>query len=107
MRLKGDDTPIRKTSVSCSGRGVPSLRIDNMKYIAHFSSGGSNKPKKDEIPFQLYDLANDLAEQNNLAASSPEMVDTMKRTLEQMISRGRSTPGPAQKNDVEVIRHNP
>jgi arylsulfatase A-like enzyme len=55
-------------------------------------------------PAQLYDLAADLGETNNLAASMPEKVADMKALLEKLITDGRSTPGEPQKNDVEVVR---
>ena len=35
----------------------------------------------------------------------PEKVAEMKALLEKLISNGRSTPGAAQQNDVEVIRY--
>jgi hypothetical protein len=53
---------------------------------------------------QLYNLADDLGETKNLAAMMPEKVAEMKALLEKLIVVGRSTPGTAQKNDVEVVR---
>jgi hypothetical protein len=53
---------------------------------------------------QLYNLADDLGETKNLAAAMPEKVAEMKALLEKLITDGRSTPGAAQKNDVEVVR---
>ena len=53
---------------------------------------------------QLYDLATDIGETNNLAASQPERVAEMKALLEKLIADGRSTPGEPQKNDVAVVR---
>jgi hypothetical protein len=35
----------------------------------------------------------------------PEKVAEMKALLEKLITDGRSTPGAAQKNDVEVVRY--
>ena len=54
---------------------------------------------------QLYNLAEDLAETNNLAAAMPEKVAEMQALLERVITAGRSTPGAPQKNDVEVRRY--
>jgi arylsulfatase A-like enzyme len=54
---------------------------------------------------QLYNLADDLGETKNLAAAMPEKVTEMKALLEKLIVVGRSTPGEAQKNDVEVRRY--
>jgi hypothetical protein len=49
--------------------------------------------------------ADDLGETTNLAATMPENVAEMKMLLEKRITDGRSTPGIAQKNDVEVVRY--
>jgi len=53
---------------------------------------------------QLYNLTDDLGETNNLAAAMPEKVAEMTAHLEKLITDGRSTPGPRQKNDVTVRR---
>ena len=103
--LQGDDQPIRETSVSCSIRGVPSLRRGNWKYIAAPGSGGWGKGGDQSQPVQLYDLATDLAETRNLAAEQPERLKSMQALLETTITAGRSTPGPPQRNDVKVRRH--
>jgi arylsulfatase A-like enzyme len=89
--LKGATGPTRLQAVSCASGGTPGLRMGNWKYI----------PTQ---PAQLYDLATDLGETKNLAATMPEKVTEMKALLEKLISDGRSTPGEPQKNDVEVIR---
>jgi len=39
------------------------------------------------------------------AAEQPQRTAEMQTTLETLITRGRSTPGKSQKNDVRVIRH--
>ena len=103
--LTGADQPVRETSVSCSINGVPSLRVGSWKYIAAPGSGGWGKGGDQSQPLQLYDLSKDLSEANNLAAAEPERVQTMQQTLEEIITRGRSTPGQRQSNDLRVIRH--
>jgi hypothetical protein len=55
-------------------------------------------------PNILIILADDLGETKNLAAATPEKVAEMQKVLERLIADGRSTPGAAQKNDVEVKR---
>jgi len=55
-------------------------------------------------PNILVILADDLGETKNLAAALPEKVAEMKALLEKLITDGRSTPGVAQRNDVEVKR---
>lgn len=103
--LKGKDQPVRTTSVSCSINGTPSLRLENWKYIAARGSGGWGKGGDQSQPVQLYDLANDLGESRNLAATQPERLEQMQALLEKLIANGRSTAGTPQKNDVKVRRY--
>ena len=103
--LKGEDKPIRENAVSASINGVPALRKGSWKYIAAPGSGGWGKGGDQSQPVQLYNLADDLGETKNLAAAMPEKVAEMKTLLEKLITDGRSTPGVAQKNDVEVKRY--
>ena len=103
--LEGANQPVRNTSVSCSIKGIPSLRRENWKYIATPGSGGWGKGGDQSQAVQLYDLEADIGESNNLAAAQPERLAKMRELLEELIRRGRSTPGPDQKNDVEVRRY--
>jgi arylsulfatase A len=103
--LKGADTPIRSNAVSTSIGGTPAVRSGSWKYIAAAGSGGWGKGGDDAQPVQLYNLADDLGESRNLAAAEPAKVDEMRALLEQLITNGRSTPGPPQRNDVEVVRY--
>ena len=103
--LKGEDKPIRENAVSASIHGTPAVRKGSWKYIAAPGSGGWGSGGDQSQPIQLYNLADDLGETNNLAAAMPEKVAEMKVLLEKLINDGRSTPGVAQKNDVEVKRY--
>lgn len=102
--LQGEDSPVRIHAVSCSGKGLPGIRSGNWKLILGPGSGGWAKGSEDE-PIQLYNLAEDIGETQNLAAQQPERVTDMKAVLDSYIQFGRSTPGPAQKNDVPVVRY--
>ncbi len=54
-------------------------------------------------PFvQLFDLAQDPHEDNNLADAHPSRVDKMVALLSEQIEAGRSTPGPRIRNDNNV-----
>ncbi len=98
--LRGEDKPIREQAICATG--TPSLRHGPWKLIM----GADTQSKtKDRPPVQLYNLADDLGETKNLAAEMPEKVAEMKALLEKLITDGRSTPGAAQKNDVEVVRY--
>jgi len=53
-----------------------------------------------QAPFvQLFNLATDVHEDKNLAASHPGQVAKMVRLLREQIEAGRSTPGPGLQND--------
>lgn len=103
--LKGADEPVRNTSVSCSIKGTPSFRKDNWKYIAAPGSGGWGNGGDQSQPLQLYNLAKDISESKNLAAAQPERVSELQALFESVITKGRSTPGAPQKNDIKVRRH--
>jgi len=105
--LKGGDEPIRKHAVSAASNGLPAVRLGHWKYIPAPGSGGWGKGGDQSQPMQLYNLANDIGETKNLVAQEPERVARMQTLLESLIVEGRSTPGPEQKNDVEVRRHVP
>jgi len=102
--LCGNDQQIRTNAVSCSSRGLPSIRNGTWKFIPGPGSGGWAKGGTEQ-PRQLFNLADDIGETKNLANEQPERVREMSEQLEQLISLGRSTPGPQQKNDVAVRRH--
>ena len=102
--LKGGVKPVREHAISASINGVPGLRSGTWKYIPAPGSGGWGKGGDQSQPIQLYNLADDLGETKNLAEAMPEKVAEMKVLLEKLITDGRSTPGAAQKNDVEVVR---
>ena len=93
--LEGKDEPIRQHAVSCAARGVAGLRKGPWKLIFE-----QDPVAKTDV--QLYNLDDDLGETRNLAAEKPELVAEMKSLMEKVIADGRSTPGPVQKNDVEV-----
>lgn len=96
--LKGEDKPVRDHAVCATG--TPSLRVGSWKYIASPDHGGDPAQS-----VQLYNLAEDLGQTKNLAAAMPDKIAEMKTRLEKLITDGRSTPGAAQKNDVEVNRY--
>lgn len=53
-------------------------------------------------PGELFNLAENRAEANNVYAAHPDKVKELTELLARYIAEGRSTPGPAQANDVEI-----
>ena len=102
--FEGANKPVRNLAVSASIRGIPSIRDGRWKLIFDTGSGGWTKGGG-EHAVQLYNLAEDIGERNNLAAVQLERVAAMKRVMEGLITRGRSTPGAPQENDVPVRRY--
>jgi hypothetical protein len=47
-------------------------------------------------------LSADPGEKRNLASDQPDVVRELTALIEEQVRNGRSTPGPAQKNTVEV-----
>ncbi|MCB1086416.1 MAG: sulfatase-like hydrolase/transferase, partial [Verrucomicrobiae bacterium] len=107
--LLGTDTgPIRDQLVSQSINGSFAIRQGKWKLALCAGSGGWSPPRpgKDDhsgLPeFQLFDVSTDPGETKNLSAEHPDRVASMKAMMEQLIARGRSTPGSDQANDVPI-----
>ena len=98
----------RRTLVNHSGEGRFAIREGSWKLLLWPGSGGWSSPTPHPSrwldvtatdlaalpPYQLYDLANDPAEQRNVADEHPAIVHRLGRLLRGQIERGRSTPGP-------------
>lgn len=111
--LGEDEGPLRSSIVSQSINGSFAIRDGRWKLLLCPGSGGWSfpRPGADDhggLPeFQLYDLASDPGETTNLVAKHPERVAEMKAALEELIGKGRSTPGPALRNDAEIVMVKP
>jgi arylsulfatase A-like enzyme len=108
--LLGEKTkqPIREASVHHSINGSFSIRQGKWKLEFCPGSGGWSYPgpeKAKELelyPVQLYNLEEDIAEENNLAEYKPELVKALTALMKKYIDDGRSTPGIPQKNKGET-----
>jgi arylsulfatase A-like enzyme len=95
----------RGALVHHSNNGSFAVRQGKWKLLLCPDSGGWSSPKPgskeaEGLPrFQLYDLEADPAEQDNVAARHPEVVQRLGRWLRDSIARGRSTPGSPQPQD--------
>jgi len=104
--FKGQDEPVREHAVSQSHDGLLAVRFGTWKLIAGPGgrgpwSGLSAEPRATTAG-QLYQLADDLGETNNLYAEMPEVVAELAALLDRLAADGRSTPGVKQPNDVKV-----
>ncbi|VGO13147.1 Arylsulfatase [Pontiella desulfatans] len=94
----------RKGVVHHSISGQFAYRSGKWKLLLTKGSGGWTKEQMtDDSPAQLYDMEADPGEQNNLYKSHPEVAERLLAQLESDVTRGRSTAGPDQGNDIASI----
>ena len=51
---------------------------------------------------ELFNLQTDIGETKDVAAANPEVVERLTKLMQQYVANGRSTPGPAQKNEASI-----
>ncbi len=95
--------PLREAIVHASIDGSLSIRQGRWKLELCPGSGGWSYPRPGPEcaglpPTQLYDLAADLGEHCNRAASNPEVEERLRALLAAYVRTGRSTPGKPQPN---------
>lgn len=115
--LRGEkrDAPLREATVHHSAQGKFAIRKGDWVLILA-PSGDDNGKRGEPVWFrtdrgyaahtdagELYDLAKDPGQKTNRYATEPARVKELAALMERYVSEGRSTPGPKQKNDVEVI----
>ncbi len=102
--------PLREALVHHSGEGRFTIRQGTWKLLLWPGSGGWSSPTPNpsewlKVPatdlstlpkYQLYDLTRDPAEQQNVAADHPDIVQRLGGLMRHYIETGRSTPGAAQ-----------
>ena len=95
--LRGtSDSPPRDHLIHHSGNGTFAVRRGDWKLIVgNLGSGGFSRPGRvaptpDGPQGQLYNLADDPAEQNNLWAEHPDLVAALSALLEKYKDDGRS-----------------
>ena len=98
----------RSGVVHHSVSGHFAYRQANWKLVLARGSGGWSSPKENQVAAdapegQLYDLAADPGERNNLFIAQPEIVERLLSQLKDDVRSGRSTEGDESKNDVKNI----
>ncbi len=107
--LRGE--PIESTRAGVIHHSITghfAYRQGRWKLILARGSGGWSSPTEDEVSSaapagQLYDLAGDPSEKNNLYLDKPDVVDALLKQLGDDIQNGRSTAGPKSPNDTKSI----
>lgn len=106
--FKGALTSGRETLISHSIGGSFAIRQGSWKLCLSAGSGGWSAPrepeaKKQGLPsMQLYNLAEDPAEEKNLVTEMPEKVKALLLLLDEQVQNGRCSPGTKLKNDRNV-----
>ena len=100
----------RKGIIHHSVSGHFAYREGNHKLILAYGSGGwmqpnENQSRKKGLPkAQLYDLAKDPGEQNNLYLEQPELAEKLLAQLTEYVEAGATVAGKESSNDVEKIK---
>ena len=68
-----------------------------------WSSPGERQVEPGTVEAQLYDMENDAGEKNNLYTKRPNIAKRLLALMTEDVNAGRSTSGPASKNDVTDI----
>ena len=93
--------PVRGHLIHHSIQGMFAIRKGPWKFIAGKGSGGwSANTDTSDIPGQLYNLDDDLGEQNNLYNEYPELVEELQTLLEQYQDRGYSNASFSKLDDI-------
>ncbi len=92
----------RTTIVNHSNHGEFAYRDGPWKLIYKMSGRNLQQSRgKPTIP-KLYNLGNDIAEQNDLSEKRPEVMQQMTKALESLIENGTSRPTQKSSNDTFV-----
>jgi arylsulfatase A-like enzyme len=87
------DRPIREAIVHHSGAGVFAIRQGKWKLILESKGAGYHDgPPKPGSPGQLYNLADDPYEKNDLWDQRPQIVKRLTKLLEKYKKQGYSRP---------------
>lgn len=106
--------PLREATVHHSAQGKFAIRRGD--WVLILAPTGDDNAKKGEPDWfrkergyaphtetgELFNLATDPAQKTNLYFSEAAKVNELTALLERYVTDGRSTPGPKQKNDVDI-----
>ena len=92
----------RSQLVSHSVNGEFAYRSGSWKIVFKMSGADLLRSRGQPAIVELYDLAADIGEENDLAGSRTEIVQRLTNELGTLVERGRSRPGEALANDTDV-----
>ena len=112
------NAPLREATVHHSAQGKFAIRSGDWVLILA-PTGDDNHKQGEPAWFQkdrgyephteageLFNLATDPMQKQNRYATESSKVKELTALMERYVTEGRSTPGPKQKNDVEIIWDN-
>jgi arylsulfatase A-like enzyme len=90
--LRGERVRRGAPVVHHSVAGMFAIRDGKWKLVLGNGSGGRERPRGKPFakPYQLFDMAEDIAETTNLAEKHPDIVDRLAARLEELRKSGRS-----------------
>ncbi len=101
--LLGSNSPDSRTNlVSHSVHGEFAYRSGTWKIVFRLPDSNLNTSRGKAVIVELYNLDEDIAEENNLTEERPEIVRQLTDEMRTLVERGTSRPGPDQLNDVNV-----
>lgn len=108
---KGNAQTARPPIVMRSANGTMMIRSGDWKLIDHLGSGGFSKPGRVEPgpgdpEGQLYNLASDPAEQNNLYAENPEIAERLKAEMQEILDQKPSADYTEIPAEVDQMHQN-
>jgi len=100
--LEGESPDSRVNLVSHSVHGEFAYRSGPWKIVFKLPGSNRNTSRGKAAVVELYNLDEDIAEENNLKEERPEIVSQLTDEMRSLVERGTSKPGPDQLNDVHV-----
>lgn len=102
-KLIGDiRKPLRSSLVSHSNHGEFAWRDGDWKLVFRNAVPNRDRSRGKPTIAELYNLKDDIAEKENLAAKRPGIVEKMRKDFERLIANGTSRKGQKAANDTRV-----
>ena len=101
--LLDKSTETKRTNlVHLAPKNRVSIREGQWKLIIPTDATPNPPQWKQAQPRELYNMASDPSEKNNIVGEHPDVVSTLAECLQKIIDNGRSTVGPPQINNAKI-----